>query len=169
MINLQRVKNLAQHIKSVVAYSIESEIIKKSQGREIKSSNIPNDDHEASIISIGEINHLDLHVDQLTYNSSNVFIFPFSVKVESYLSYFIHKSDYCLLDDERTDRMSVSDLNDHVYSVEEEYLLALEGNMSITLDASVFQYADISDEDLIEAIENSQVDIDSIDKISITH
>lgn len=65
--------------------------------------------------------------------------------------------------------MSVSDLNDHVYSVEEEYLLALEGNMSITLDASVFQYADISDEDLIEAIENSQVDIDSIDKISITH
>jgi hypothetical protein len=166
-VNLRRLIRLLPHNKSLVIYSMESKLLKEFKGKVIKSLDIPDDNHEATVEYLGNIEELDFHTKQVTYYGSNIFVIPFSVKIEAQLSYFIYKADYWALDDEKTERMSIDDWNDHVYSVDEDYSLGVEGRMSIILNSDILEQSNLSDEDLIQVIEEPEIYINVIDKVSV--
>jgi len=146
---------------------MEAELLGEFQGKSIKSFDIPDDNHEATVDRVGNIESLDLYIENISYYGSSTYVIPFSIKIEAQLSYFIYKADYWALDDEKAYRMSIDDWNDYTYSVDEEYSLAVEGRMSFMVDSDIPEQSNLSDEDLIEVIENAEITISIIDKVSV--
>ncbi|WP_068815321.1 PIN domain-containing protein [Phormidesmis priestleyi] len=168
--NFQRIISLLtsnKSAKSAVVISMEAELLGEFQGKSIKSFDIPDDNHEATVDRVGNIESLDLYIENISYYGSSTYVIPFSIKIEAQLSYFIYKADYWALDDEKAYRMSIDDWNDYTYSVDEEYSLAVEGRMSFMVDSDIPEQSNLSDEDLIEVIENAEITISIIDKVSV--
>jgi rRNA-processing protein FCF1 len=166
-INFYRFINLISSIQSPIIYSMESALLGEFEGTTVKSYDIPDDNHTARVDYLGNIEELKFHTEQVSYYGSDTFVIPFSVTVEAQLSYFIHKADYCELDEEKTDGMSILDWNDHVYSVDEDYSLAVEGRMSIMFDSDILEQSFPSDEDLIYMIKDAEIRIAVVDKVSV--
>jgi hypothetical protein len=165
--NLRRVINLLPDNKLSVTYSMESALVKEFQGKVIKSFDIPTHNHKATVDYLGNIEDVDFHIGQVSYYGSSIFVIRFSVKMEALLSYFIDKADYWALDDEKTERMSMNDWSDHLYSVDEDYSLEVEGRMSIMLNSNILEQSKLADEDIIEGIKEAEIRIDVIDKVSV--
>jgi rRNA-processing protein FCF1 len=166
--NFQRIIELLEPNKLVLIDSIESELLNKLIGNKVESFEILDDNHEASIDHVENISNLRLYIEKISYYGSSTFVLPVSVELEAQLSYFIYKANYWALDDDgKGNHMSIGDWNDHYYSVDEAYALAIEGRISITLNSEALERSGLSDEDLIEVIENSQVSVDSLDDVSV--
>jgi hypothetical protein len=146
---------------------MESALVKEFQGKVIKSFDIPTHNHKATVDYLGNIEDVDFHIGQVSYYGSSIFVIRFSVKMEALLSYFIDKADYWALDDEKTERMSMNDWSDHLYSVDEDYSLEVEGRMSIMLNSNILEQSKLADEDIIEGIKEAEIRIDVIDKVSV--
>jgi len=64
------------------------------------------------------------------------------------LNYAVYKSEYFWLSEERLANMSMRERNEHYFDVDEEFTIAIEGVLSLTLDAEALQDGDLDDEDL---------------------
>ena len=120
-------------IKISIESAIDSELSDKLEGKTVESDEIPDDNNEATIRSIGEAEEIILNLENLKLNSNYQFIIPFKIKVECLLTYFIFKSDYYTLDESQMESISIDDWNDHYYEAEEYYLLEVEGLVSVNI------------------------------------
>jgi hypothetical protein len=129
--------------------AICSDLVNKLDGKTVESHEIPDDNNEATVFSVGDPETINLKFGDTKLYGDNRFVIPFSLKVECLLTYSIFKSDYYALDDEKAENISIDDWNDHYYEAEEYYLLKVEGLVSVNI---------LEDEDIaIDSLTNIKV------------
>jgi len=129
--------------------AICSDLVNKLNGKTVESHEIPDDNNEATVFSIGDPETINLKFGDTKLYGDSRFVIPFNLKVECLLTYCIFKSDYYALDDEKAENISIDDWNDHYYEAEEYYLLKVEGLVSVNI---------LEDEDIaIDSLTNIKV------------
>jgi cyanophycinase len=130
----------------------------------VTSYDIPDDNNEATIDWVGSPNDIDIKVE---WASIALFSVNFSLTIECGLSYFIFKADYYGIDDERADRISIGENNDHYFSAEETYTLQVEGIIFVDGDSEVLESPLLSHDELLEFLQEADISIDSITNIEV--
>ncbi len=143
-----------------VSYLLDNDIGKMLCGRMVYSRSIPDDNNEGMITSYGEPTELSLDYDDLHYFGNGEFGLPFEFDMTVLITYYIFKSDFYLMDEDKMP--SVSDHNDHYFEAESEIDIHVEGLVKLKIDPALLK--EISAE-VIE--ENLEASIDSIEKVSV--
>lgn len=125
--------DLISDIKTFIESAIDSDINDTLQGKTVESTQITDDNNEATVLDVGEAKEIILNLEKLKVNSNYQFIIPFKLKVECLLTYFIFKADYYTIDDAKMESISIDDWNDHYYEAEEYCLLEVEGLVSVNI------------------------------------
>jgi NB-ARC domain len=165
-INTQR----ALHILSLSTRSIQDSLQLKLENvlcnREVKSAEIYNDDNQAMIQSVEDIESCDIYSEQIECYEPQQIAIPFKACVGCLLSYFISKADYYSLDDERN--ISIDDRNDHYFSAEEYHLLEVEGVAVIDLNIiDGFEDSILSDEEISDFLSDVDISVPQTSKIEV--
>ncbi|UCV19537.1 PIN domain-containing protein [Ferribacterium limneticum] len=143
-----------------VAYLMEHHVGQKLYGRTVHSRTIPDDNNEGTITSYWHPTDLALDYDELHYFGNGEFGLPFKFDMTVSITYYIFKSDFYLMDEEKMP--SVSDHNDHYFEAESEIDIHVEGLVKLSIDPALVK--EVSAE-VIE--ENLEASIDSIDNVTV--
>ena len=136
--------------------------------RTIDSLEIPDDNNEATITGVGEPYDIELETESTENNGrDSLFLIRFNLTVECELSYYIFKADYYTIDDEKIDKVSISDWNEHYFRAEESYPLNVEGLISVKCDSRLLELSFISNEHLLAFLEKTDISINEITQIEI--
>ena len=136
--------------------------------RTIDSLEIPDDNNEATITGVGEPYDIELETEATENNGrDSLFLIRFNLTVECELSYYIFKADYYTIDDEKIDKVSISDWNEHYFRAEESYPLNVEGLISVKCDSRLLELSLISNEHLLAFLEKTDISINEITQIEI--
>ncbi len=144
----------------VINQNLEGLLLNKT----VTSYDIPDDNNEATIDWVGSPNDIEIEVEWLTIA---LFSVRFNLKVDCGLSYFIFKADYYSIDDDKANRISISDYSKHYYSVEENYTLKVEGIISVDGDTEILESSLLAHDELLGFLEKCDMSIDSIDEIEV--
>lgn len=126
----------------------------------VHSSQIPDDNHEATISSYGDPEDVEVDFDGLSYFGSGQFGLPFEFRCTVEVTYYIFKSDYYCLDE--TDMPSVTDHNDHYFEAEDERVVHVSGTLRLSFPIESINTL------AIETIEKHiKIEIDSIKAIDV--
>lgn len=127
----------------------------------IHSRTIPDDNHEATICSYGDLEDIDIDFTKAAYYGEGQLRLPFSCAMSVSAIYYIFKSDFFALDEE--DMPSISDHNDHYFEAESEFNAVVHGSISIHV-----QLDEASDDKEVEDyVDFDSVKIDEIDRIEL--
>lgn len=134
-------------------------------------------DGEATISSYSDGLNINLNLDKAIHYGENQFGFDFELEVEVFIDYYIDKSEYymSLADHEHEPRnVSIDDWNDHVFQAESDVNVAVKGTVSIKIDTSNVDFAELAkcepeelDDYLNDIYCESQIKIESIESIEI--
>jgi hypothetical protein len=127
----------------------------------VHSRYIPDDNHEATITGCYDVEDIKFHFEDLYYFGEGKFGLPFSYRTTASLTYYIYKSDYYCLDEDRMP--SVTDHNDHYYEAEEDLDVRVTGVLSI-----FFPVREIKGLTIESVEDHIKFEIDSIDDIEVT-
>ena len=120
------------------------------------------DESEATIIDVGPFRDLQVSTAAVEDYGDGLFVLPFSVKTECLIQYYMLKADYWGLDPDSAPS-SASEVNDHVFEVEDYYDLAVSGTLGFQIEpgaldgrirrmkemGQVFAVADVSVEEIL--------------------
>ena len=143
-------------ISSAVASQIGSQLLYKT----ITGESIPDDNHEATIMSEDEPEEVDLDFDQFAYYGYGLFGLGFSLSMPVQAYYYIFKSDYYTLDPDFLP--SISDHNEHYFEAEQEFQICVNGIVMIQVDRENLDLNEIS-----ESIDPDLILIDEIEEIEV--
>jgi len=135
--------------------------------KELPSIEIPDDNHQASITGVEEPYDIGLEIEFPENNEDSLFIVRFTLTVECELSYLIYKPDFYTLDDEKINGISTSEWDDHYFDARENYNLNVEGIISVNIDSDLLESSLLSDRELLEFLEDSDISINSITSINV--
>ena len=93
------------------------------------------------------------------YGDGNLAI-PFKTRIECELTYFIFKSEYYSIPEERVEGISVSDWNDHYFEASEMYDLDVEGRLVIEFPLDELQHDNLDEETLRALINDSETSVE---------
>jgi len=116
---------------------------------------------------IGDPRDIEILTDDAEYYGDALFVIPISFYTECLVNYALFKSDFYVLDDERTAQISISDLNDHYFDAEEYYDLFVKGLLVINLGSEAIEHEGVSNEQLREMLEELEISLDSIEEIEV--
>lgn len=132
---------------------------------------------EATISSYYDGKNVNLDLDKATHYGENQIGFDFELEVEVYIDYYIDKSEYymSLADHEDDPRnISIEECNDHVFQAESVVNVAVKGTVSIKIDTSNVDFAELAkcepeelDDYLNDIYCESQIKIEAIESIEI--
>ncbi|MHC5729468.1 MAG: hypothetical protein ACYTXY_36160, partial [Nostoc sp.] len=145
--------------------AIESDLSDKLSGETVTSHLIPDDNNEGTIDEVGEIEEINLNLNNAE-DYDNYFVIPFSLRVDCQVTYFIYKADYYAMEDEDISILD-DDWNDHYFWAGQYYLLMVEGLVSVHPKLENIKSQTISDDEAYEILEDSQISIDSLTKVEI--
>ncbi|MBP5973093.1 EVE domain-containing protein [Brasilonema sp. CT11] len=146
---------------------IEKDIIDLLVNKTVNYPGIPDDNNEASITSVGQPYNITLEPERTEDNKKNLFVIKFTLTVECQLLYYIFKADYYTLDDKKSEQISIDDWNDHYFSAEETYQLNVGGTISVKGDSTPLELSLLSENQLLEFLEETDISIDSITSIEV--
>lgn len=126
----------------------------------IHSSQIPDDNHEATINSYGDPEDVQVDFNGLSYFGSGQFGLPFVFRCTVEVTYYIFKSDYYCLDED--DMPSVTDHNDHYFEAEDEREVNVSGTLRLSFPIESIKTLEVETID-----EHIEIEIDSIDAIDV--
>lgn len=129
-------------IKEKAEYDIYNEILNDYV---ITSSNIPDDNNEGRLVGIDDIKSIDIDKDKVQF-IDEVFYIPVQVEGVFTLEYFLFKSDYYVLPDDRSISITDHDWNDHYLLVEETFDVRFSFKYKVekgNLDSLEFEVDDI--------------------------
>jgi hypothetical protein len=165
--NFQRTVSIASQILDRIKSTIESEVVDILDGKTVTSQQIPDDNNEATITSIGNPEDIDILLCEVEYYGDGLFVVPVAFYSECLVSYAIFKSDFYCLTEERSEQISISDLNDHYYDAEEDYVLSIKGSVTIDFGSAEVESEDIGDKRLTELAEDVEISLESVEEIEI--
>ncbi|MEH6741808.1 MAG: hypothetical protein V7695_25120, partial [Sulfitobacter sp.] len=164
-------KNIDELEKALVSFEKENSEIESGishvigdfiMWKTISDSRIPDDNNEATISSYGEVNEIQLNLEELTHYGDGKFGIHFCLEMEVYVTYYIYKPDYYMLREGSGHTLSISDHNDHYFEAEEDFNINVIGTAAFTIDSDSFDLADIS-----ESIINGTLEIDEVSAIEL--
>jgi hypothetical protein len=137
-------------------------------GHEFRDDHIPSDGSEASIAGTYDASGIEFDFNKVEYLGGGTVLLPFSCKVDAYVDFYIFKSDYYCLSDERMNSISTSEYgNDHYYLAQERLELNVAGKVSITFDLESLK----SDESVLDnfdvMLDEAAFDVNDVDDISV--
>lgn len=139
---------------------LEREGGRKILWERVAGDTIPDDNHEATICRFGDPRDIELDFSEFAYFGSGQFGLKFRFVVSVSLSYYIFKSDYYCMDEEKMP--SVTDHNDHYFEAEEEREVLVHGALLVSFPME--QIKSLSLETIDDFVE---IQIDSIDDIQL--
>lgn len=157
---------LPEHL-DLVASNIANDLVDELAGRTVRSDQILDDNEEATVSMVGEPADLDLDVTAAIDHGNGLVVVPFSLRTECLLDYAIFKADFHTLSDEKSDRVSTTDLNRHYYAAQEYYDVRVQGLISIEVDAEALKSSDLSEDDLLGVLEDGTISVDSIAELEL--
>jgi hypothetical protein len=157
---------LPKHL-DLVSSAVANELVNELAGRTVRSDEIPDDNSEAIVSMVGEPADLSLDIAAAVDHGDGLFVVPFSLRTECLLDYAIFKGDFYTLPEEKSDRISTSELNEHYYSAEEHYDLRVRGLLSFEVDAEALKSTDLSEDDLLRILTDATISVDSIEDIEV--
>lgn len=126
--------------------------------------NIPDDNNEATIESVGSLDNVAFFFEKAIYFGNGVVGLPFEFDTEVLAFYYIFKSDYYCLERESVKHISVSDHNDHYFEAEQYFYVHVTGLLSINIEiAEIKEGAKL---DSLVGYESCK--IDEIESIEVT-
>ena len=149
----------------LIESAIESDLSDKLSGKTVTSHLIPDDNNEGTIDQVGEIEEINLNLNNVE-DYDNYLVIPFSLRVNCQVTYFIYKADYYAMEDEDISILD-DDWNDHYFWAGQYYLLMVEGLVSVHPKLENIKSQTISDDEAYEILEDSQISIDSLTKVEI--
>lgn len=141
--------------------NIGSELIDNLAGKEITSKYIPSDNHDATIMSVGEVSDVKLNLSAFTHLGGGKLSVPFSCIVNVSIMFFVFKADYYAYDQQFN---SVGDWNKHYFDVEEEGDVLVKGDL--VLDFSGLDFTD-PELEYMHSLEDIIFEVNSIEKIEL--
>lgn len=155
---IKEFESKSSEIKHFLSSNIGESIIWKT----FSNLSIPDDNHEATVISYGEAEDTELDFLEIGYYGNSQFGIPFRLKITVLACYYIFKSDYYCMDPENENVPSVTDHNDHYFQAQQEFELCVSGLVSVTVDKNNIDLDDFSN-----SIVEDGFGIDEIVKIEL--
>ena len=165
--SFQQLVSISPEFLDEIRSAIGSQAVDVLAGKTVTSQQIPDDNNEAIIIGIGEPEGIEISTSEVGYLGDGLFLVPVVFSVECLLSYAVFKSDFYILPEDKIERVSISELNDHYYDAEEDYVLNVIASMVVELESAEIESESISDERLIELAENAEVSFDFVEEIEV--
>jgi PIN domain len=126
----------------------------------VHSRYIPEDNHEATITGCFDTKDVEFNFEDFYYFGAGKFGLPFSYRTTAFVTYYIFKSDYYCLDEDRMP--SVIDHNDHYYQAQEDLDVRVSGVLRISFPLEKVKGLTL---DTVE--DHIDFEIDSIDEIEV--
>lgn len=165
--NFERILVMAPEIIDEIKRDVVSEAIDALHGKTVTSERIPDDNNEATIMLIGDPREIEMLTDDAEYYGDGLFVIPISFYSECLVNYALFKSDFYVLDDERAAQISISDLNEHYFDVEEYYDLFVKGLVAVNLGSEAIELEGVNDDQLRGMLEEVEINLDSIEEIEV--
>lgn len=121
---------LATDEPNLIAKSVRAAITRELPGLRVTSELIPDDNHEAFVDMIHEVNRPSFDNTAIENMGNGLFVLTTTVTAICDLSYAIFKADLGLLPDDKSDRINISDRNRHYFEATETYELEMKGEIS---------------------------------------
>lgn len=141
-----------------ISSSINGEIGERLVNTTIHSSEIPDDNNEATVTGYYDAKDIELHFEEANYFGSGDIGVPFSLSIRVSAYFYIYKSDYYGMDL----NISVVDHNDHYFQAEDEFPLSVSGTARISVPMPTLLALDA--DNIPDALE---VTIDSVEEVEI--
>lgn len=167
--NLRRMLSLVPKIVEKLKSTIESEGGDALQGKTVTSEQIPDDNNEGMIMMTGEPEDIEILIDDAKYYGEGLFVIPATYMSECYLNYSLFKSDLYGLSEKKQEKISLSDLNEHYYEVEEDYYLWVKASIALNLGSVALELDEISNEQLTRISRHIEMSFESIEEIEVPH
>jgi len=123
----------SEKLKYTLCDAIEKELLYKT----VIDESIPDDNKEGIIDWITNIHPIEFVKNEIIKFDTDIFTLSFSCEIDAYLEYYIFKSDYYSLDEDRIKGISINDWNDHYFQAEEEYSLICTGKLGLQFDSNL--------------------------------
>ena len=141
-------------LQSRISWEIGDYII----GSVITDGAIPDDNNEATISSFGDVESIELEMNNLLYYGSGSVGIPFELEIDVYAYYYLFKADYYGMEYPP----SVSDHNDHYFEAEDEFRATVQGIATVEFDRDNLDFNDFSNSLDLESLK-----IDSVESIDL--
>ncbi len=145
--------------------ALEVGLLRSLPGTAVVSDEIPGENQEASILSIGSPELVELDLDGFEYYGDGLFVIPFTTEIECLFHYAIFKADYLALEEERSERIGISELNDHFFDAEQYFSPLVQGVLSVQIAPGALEADPLSDDALLELLDEAHVAVDSIKQV----
>ncbi len=127
--------------------------------------NIPDDNNEATIESVGSLDNVEFVYEKAIYFGNGIVGLPFEFDTEVLAFYYIFKSDYYGLERELIKQISVSDYNDHYFEAEQYFYVHVTGLLSININIAEIKEG----VELDSLVDYESCKIDEIESIEVTN
>lgn len=165
--NFGRLVELVTDLPAEIEIAVKSQAVDKLHGMTVNSEEIPEDNNEGMIVSVGDPQDIELSTSEAKYYGDGLVTIPVEFFVECLLDYTIFKGDFYTLSDEKMERISISEHSDHCYSAEEYYDLHASAIVAIDFRSDSLENDNLTDKQLIELLNGAEISLDSIEEIEI--
>lgn len=166
--NIERVRARLPQDTEIFNGALETHIIDALHGMTIHDQDIPDDNHEGRVEMVGEPRDTMFQFGDVEYYGGGTLAIPFRTRIECELGYYIFKSEYYVIPDDRAENISVSDWNDHYFEASETYNLNVEGRLITKLAVEELQSANLEDQDISALINDADKTVE-IDEATAHH
>jgi hypothetical protein len=153
--NIKRVKTIIPKKNSTLTKMLESDIVNALAYRTIHDHYFSEDSNEAVISMVGDASP-EFDFDNIEYYGGSEIGIPFTGTSECTLDYPMFKSEYFLMDDDQSAKISVTSLNDHFFEAQQDFPIGVRGTLSVEIPTKTLEDADVSRRDLESSIENGE-------------
>ena len=160
--NLDHLKRSLPRLTKAMKKPVEQALAKALVGHVVKHDAIPDDNHEAFILDVEELNDLTFDTDDIDYYGAADFGINFTATLDCRVNYSIFKGDYYSLDDEIMSDISVDERNDHYFDAEQTFNISVQAAAGIVIDTSMLEKDGLTYQDLTDIITQATFSIDII-------
>jgi PIN domain len=150
--NIARAKLILSRSESSLKGTVEKDIVDALMNGTVHDSSIPDDNGEGVIMGADSPENVTFNFEGIEYYGGSEIGIPFTATVDCELNYAIYKPDYYLLDEDKTEKISISERNEHYYDADETYTLDVTGVLSVELETDKLENARTTEENIEEAI-----------------
>ena len=127
---------------------------------------VPDDNNEAMILGVNTPHEVSFNFDKVDYYGEGELGVPFEASVECEVNYAIFKSDYFSLSEEKMKDISIGERNEHYFDADENYVVDVQGVLSLKLHAEMLKEDKISDDEIRDTMKAADSDLE-IDEVEI--
>ena len=162
--NLARLTELLPSYEEIFHEQMDGLIVDALAGRKVIDDEIPDDNREGTVTMVGGASQTTFDFENVEYFSDEEIGVRFQLVTECTLNYAIFKADFYLLDEDKQEKISIDERNDHYYDADEEYTLRVRGLLTSKLDINLLSDGDMGEEELrnLVGVADYNIDLDDV-------